>query len=121
MKYILFVLTSLLLIGCATVGTPIKNEQLIKLEEGKTTQEEVIRVMGEPVDKTIIETGEEKWTYVYMRTKPTWSTFVPYVNMVESGANTNTQKLEILFDTQKIVKKHACSNSTTKVKTGLFQ
>ena len=109
------------LFGCATIGKPMKETQLNQLQDGVTTQEEVLRVMGEPFDKTIIDTGEEKWTYVYSRTKPTWITFVPYFNMIESGGVTKGQKLEILFDEKKIVKKHTVSKSTTPVKTGIFQ
>ena len=121
MRRIICFLVLLSLIGCMTVGKPIEEKQLTQLQDGITTQEAVLKIMGEPSDRTIIDTGEEKWIYVYMRAKPTWVTFVPYVNLVESGTNVKGQKLEILFDANKIVKKHTVSKPTTAVKSGIFQ
>ena len=121
MRKFLLVLLCLSLVGCATIGKPMKETQLTQLQDGVTTQEEVLKIMGEPSDKTIIDTGEEKWTFIYARTKPTWSTFVPYVGLLESGTVTKGQKLEILFDINKVVKRHTLSNPTTTIKTGMFQ
>jgi outer membrane protein assembly factor BamE (lipoprotein component of BamABCDE complex) len=121
MRKLILLLICFILVGCATVGKPMKAEQLTQLQDGITTQEEVLKIMGEPFDKTIIDTGEEKWSFIYSRSKATWSSFIPYVGLLESGAVTKGQKLEILFDSDKIVKKHTVSNSTTKTKTGLLQ
>ncbi len=121
MKKFLLLALCLGLVGCATVGKPMKEAQLSQLQDGVTTQKEVLEIMGEPSDKTIIDTGEEKWVYIYSRSKPTWGSFVPYVGIFESGAVVKGQKLEILFDGNKVVKKHAISTPTTTVKTGIFQ
>jgi len=121
MKTVLLLAICLVICGCATVGNPMKAEQLTQLQDGVTTQAEVLKIMGEASDKTIIDTGEEKWTYIYTRATPTWGFFVPIVGMFESGATAKGQKLEILFNTNKIVKKHAVSNPKTTIKTGIFQ
>jgi outer membrane protein assembly factor BamE (lipoprotein component of BamABCDE complex) len=121
MQKLIVLLLCLGLCGCATVGKPMKDTQLTQLQDGVTTQKEVLEIMGEPSDKTIIDTGEEKWTYIYARSRPTWASFVPYVNLFESGAVTKGQKLEILFDEKKIVKKHAFSKPTTSIKSGILQ
>lgn len=111
----------ILFAGCATVGKPMKETQLVQLKDGITTQEEVFELMGEPFNKTLTDMGEEKWIYIYSRSKPTWGSFIPYVGLFESGVVTKGQKLEIIFNEKKIVKKHIFSIPTTTMKTGILQ
>jgi outer membrane protein assembly factor BamE (lipoprotein component of BamABCDE complex) len=92
------------LIGCATIGKPINESQVSQLKDGVTTKQEVISIMGEPFDKTITDSGDEKWTYVYSVIQ----------GRLTDGQVREGQKLEILFDTKNIIKKHLFLASTTQ-------
>jgi len=64
--------------------------QLIK---GKTTQENVRGLYGDPARTSFTDSGNETWEYDFsrMHSKPT--NFIPYVNLIHSGAEGDKKSL----------------------------
>jgi outer membrane protein assembly factor BamE (lipoprotein component of BamABCDE complex) len=118
---LLFVLLS----GCASVGnesiadaTPESvSAQLIK---GKTTQENVRGLYGDPAKTAFTDSGNETWEYDFsrMHSKPT--NFIPYVNLIHSGAEGDKKSLVIFFDKSKVVRQYTISSSKVDVSQGLI-
>ena len=118
---LLFVLLS----GCASVGnesiadaTPESvSAQLIK---GRTTQENVRGQYGDPAKTSFTDSGNEIWEYDFsrMHSKPT--NFIPYVNLINSGAEGDKKSLVIFFDKSKIVRQYTISSSKVDVSQGLI-
>jgi hypothetical protein len=118
-------LSSALLSGCASVGnesiadaTPESvSAQLIK---GKTTQENVRGLYGDPVRTSFTDSGNETWEYDFsrMHSKPT--NFIPYVNLIHSGAEGDKKSLVIFFDRSKVVRQYTISSSKVDVSQGLI-
>jgi hypothetical protein len=118
-------LSSALLSGCASVGnesiadaTPESvSAQLIK---GKTTQEHVRGVYGDPTKTSFTDSANEIWEYDFsrMHSKPT--NFIPYVNLIHSGAEGDKKSLVIFFDKSKIVRQYTVSSSKVDVSQGLI-
>ena len=118
---VLFVLLS----GCASVGnesiadaTPESvSAQLIK---GKTTQGNVRGLYGDPAKTSFTDSGNETWEYDFsrMHSKPT--NFIPYVNLIHSGAEGDKKSLVIFFDRSKVVQQYTISSSKVDVSQGLF-
>src|SRR5262245_22943710 len=118
-------LSSALLGGCASVGnesiadaTPQSvSGQLIK---GRTTQEEVRGLYGDPVKVSFTDTANEIWEYEFarMHSKPT--NFVPYVNLIHSGAEGDKTSLVVFFDKSKVVRQYTISSSKVDVSQGLI-
>ena len=118
-------LSFVLLSGCASVGnqsiadaTPESvSAQLIK---GKTTQENVRGIYGDPAKTAFTDSGNETWEYDFsrMHSKPT--NFIPYVNLIHSGAEGDKKSLVIFFDRSKVVQQYTISSSKVDVSQGLI-
>ena len=118
---LLFVLLS----GCASVGnesiadaTPESvSAQLIK---GKTTQDNVRGLYGDPAKTSFTDSGNEMWEYDFsrMHSKPT--NFIPYVSMIHSGAEGDKKSLVIFFNKAKVVQQYTLSTSKVDASSGLI-
>jgi outer membrane protein assembly factor BamE (lipoprotein component of BamABCDE complex) len=88
---IVLLLVSLALAGCASSGNQsiadatgeTVSSQLVK---GRTHQTEVRRVFGDPIKTSFASNGNESWEYEFSRMQSKVTNFIPYVNLVHSGA-----------------------------------
>lgn len=99
----------LFVIGCTIVdfGSEriIQDDILSQIKEGKTTKAEVKTLLGEPFDVSFMANGDEQWKYFYTRSKVKGTTYVPIVNLFESGVDSKTDTLTILISEEGIVKR----------------
>jgi len=118
-------LLSALLSGCASVG----NESIadatpesvsVQLIKGRTTQQNVRGLYGDPAKTSFTDSGNETWEYDFsrMHSKPT--NFIPYVNLIHSGAEGDKKSLVIFFDRSKVVQQYTISSSKVDVSQGLI-
>jgi outer membrane protein assembly factor BamE (lipoprotein component of BamABCDE complex) len=118
-------LLSAFLSGCASVG----NESIAdasaetvsaQMVKGRTTQAQVRELYGDPIKTSFTDSGNESWEYEFsrMRSKPT--NFVPYLNMIHSGAEGDKKSLVIFFDRRKIVQQYTISTSKVEISRGLI-
>jgi len=118
-------LSSALLSGCASVG----NESIAdatsesvsaQMVKGKTNQENVRGLYGDPTKTSFTDSGNEIWEYDFsrMHSKPT--NFIPYVNLIHSGAEGDKKSLVIFFDRTKVVRQYTISSSKVDVSQGLI-
>jgi outer membrane protein assembly factor BamE (lipoprotein component of BamABCDE complex) len=91
--------------------------QLIK---GKTTQAEVRRLYGDPIKTAFTSNGNETWEYEFSRMQSKVTNFIPYVNLVHSGAEGDKKSLVVFFDKQKVVQDYTMSTSKVDVSQGLI-
>jgi hypothetical protein len=118
-------LSSALLTGCASVGnesiadaTPqTVSTQLVK---GKTTQEHVRELYGDPAKISFTDSANEIWEYDFSRmySKPT--NFIPYVSLIHSGAEGDKKSLVIFFDKSRVVRQYTISTSKVDISQGLI-
>ena len=114
-----------LLSGCASVGnesiadatSESVSAQLIK---GRSTQENVRALYGDPVKTSFTDTGNEIWEYEFSRLHSKPQNFIPYVNLVSSGAEGDKKSLVIFFDKTKVVRQYTISSSKVDVSQGLI-
>jgi outer membrane protein assembly factor BamE (lipoprotein component of BamABCDE complex) len=114
-----------LLTGCTTTGnSAIENESEEsigeKIQEGITTQAQINKMLGDPIDVTFINDGKEVWTYEMSRIKPLARNFIPYASIFTSGSNSVEQKLTILFDHAEVVEKYTWIESETERRSGIL-
>jgi hypothetical protein len=118
-------LSSALLCGCASGGnesiadaTPESvSTQLIK---GRTTQDNVRAIYGDPVKTSFTDSGNEIWEYDFSRVHSKPTNFIPYVNLIHSGAEGDKKSLVIFFDKSKVVRQYTVSTSKVDVSQGLI-
>jgi hypothetical protein len=111
--------------GCASVGNEsiadaspeTVSGQLIK---GRTTQAHVRELYGDPIKSSFTDSGNETWEYEFSRLHSKPTNFIPYVNLVYSGAEGDKKSLVIFFDKRKIVQQYTINSSKVDVNQGLI-
>jgi hypothetical protein len=126
LRKILIVFSLLSLAACASSGNvSLKDESAAsvdqKIQDGVTTKADLRKAFGDASETSFTEGGAEIWRYVYVTSKVKAVSFVPYVNLLESGANVDKRELVILFGADGVVRKHTMNVSKQETKTGLIQ
>jgi len=113
------------LVACANTG----NQQLAKMDstgvaqrikEGVTTKAEVKQVLGQASDVDFDSFGNEKWTYVHLKSTTKASSFVPVVSLFSYGTNDTRRKLVIVFNGNDVVSKYTYSKSQGETTAGIL-
>src|SRR5262245_1904104 len=120
----------LLLIICAFAGCASSGNDSIadatgasvaaQLFKGKTTQAEVRKLYGDPIKTSFSSNGFETWEYEFTRLQSRPTNFIPYINLVHSGADGDKKSLVIFFDRGKVVQDFTMSTSKVEVNQGLI-
>ena len=118
-------LSFVLLGGCASSGNQsiadATHESVsAELIKGKSTQENVRALYGDPSTTSFTDSGNEIWEYDFsrMHSKPT--NFIPYVNLIHSGAEGDKKSLVVFFDRSKVVRQYTISSSKVDISRGLI-
>jgi hypothetical protein len=90
------------------------------LHKGRTTQAEVRRLYGDPIKTSFSSNGFESWEYEFTKMQSRPTNFIPYVNLLHSGADGEKKSLVIFFDRGKVVQDYTMSNSKVEVSHGLI-
>lgn len=111
--------------GCASSGNESIAEAspetvAAQLVKGKTRQAQVREMYGDPVKVSFTDSGNEIWEYEFARLQSKPQNFIPYVNIVSSGAEGNKKSLVIFFNQAKIVQQYSLSNSKVDINRGLI-
>ena len=106
-----FIFLALMLGGCSTnsVGTTggyFSTDNVDSIVKGETTAEEIVKLFGQPFQKSLISANEERWNYYHHRITVNGSIF--------TGMNTGGQRksLDVLL-IDGIVVNYAFTDSDT--------
>jgi outer membrane protein assembly factor BamE (lipoprotein component of BamABCDE complex) len=102
---------AMLLGACATSGNVKMKDQTQssvaqQIVEEKTTKAEIVQAFGQATTVSFTDAGNEVWTYKHSRDVSHVRNFIPYVNMISSGADTTTKELVIMFNKNDVVSKY---------------
>ena len=120
------ILATMLLLGaCASSGNlSIANETASTVSQqvvkGKTRQADVRRMYGDPIKTSFTSNGKEAWEYEFSRLQSKPTNFIPYVNLVHSGAEGEKKTLVVFFDQNKVVQDYTMSTSKVDISRGLI-
>jgi outer membrane protein assembly factor BamE (lipoprotein component of BamABCDE complex) len=114
-----------LLSACATAGNDSIAEATgdsvaASLYKGRTTQAEVRKLYGDPIKTSFSSNGFESWEYEFTKMQSRPTNFIPYVNLLHSGADGEKKSLVIFFDKRKVVQDYTMSASKVEVSHGLI-
>ena len=111
MKLLLIALV-VFLSACATYGNKIDTNYANSIQEGVTTEKEVVSKLGAPFSKGVTPDGDRFYLYTYTHAQTKASTFIPIVGAFAGGANTQTQTLQIWFTKEGVVKSHSFNDTS---------
>ena len=122
---LIVLLLSLALAGCASSGNASIAEATgasvaAQLVKGRTTQADVRKLYGDPIKTSFSANGFETWEYEFTKLQSRPTNFIPYVNLVHSGADGDKKSLVIFFDRGKVVQDFTMSTSKVEVNQGLI-
>ena len=125
LNLITLLLLSGLIAACAssgndTIADATGESVAANLHKGKTTQAEVRKLYGDPLKTSFKSNGFESWEYEFTRMQSRPTNFIPYVNLVHSGADGEKKSLVIFFDRSKVLQDYTMSASKVEVSHGLI-
>ncbi|HCA27493.1 MAG TPA: hypothetical protein DEP05_07640 [Betaproteobacteria bacterium] len=112
--------------GCASTG----NERIAsqtqatvssKLVRGKTTENEVRKLYGDPMKVSFTDSGNEIWEYDFTKMHDKAINFIPLVNILSSGEEGKKKTLMIFFDKGKVLQNYSLSSSAVDTSTGILR
>src|SRR5215470_14025908 len=86
-----------------------------QLVKGRTTQADVRKLYGDPLKTSFSANGFETWEYEFTKLQSRPTNFIPYVNLVHSGADGDKKSLVIFFDRGKVLQDFTMSTSKVEV------
>ena len=111
---VVFAVLSFLLQSCGgSYGKKVNEADVLKIEPGKTTKEQVVQYLGQPASKTTTSNGCEIWTYIHGSTKVRPETYIPIVGAFAGGADTASESFIVNFSQDGKVKDYQRTNTTT--------
>jgi len=118
-------ISSAFLGGCASSGNESiadASQQSVsaQLVKGRTTQAQVRQLYGDPIKTSFTDSGNESWEYEFSRLHSKPTNFIPYVNVIYSGAEGDKKSLVIFFDKSKVVQQYTISSSKVDISRGLI-
>ncbi|EHI0033361.1 hypothetical protein J3Z89_004770 [Escherichia coli] len=119
-----FFIIVFLLSGCSISGNQnLKNETPQSLQskiiKNKTTKTELLTKLGEPDTRTTLDDGKEQWKYFMSNNQFNATTFIPVVDLLTGGSQTQSKTLEIDFKGE-TVSKWTFSSDNNNTKTGIL-
>jgi outer membrane protein assembly factor BamE (lipoprotein component of BamABCDE complex) len=112
-------LLATLFFGCASVGRKIDQSAVEKIEKGKTTREEVIRLLGSPDNITILGNGDSYLSYNYARAAMKPESLIPIFGAFVGGANVQSQMVMVTIDKNGVVKNILRMQGGTEASQGI--
>lgn len=116
MKQIAFVILAAMLVGCVATGTQVREDQLAKLEKGKTRIQDVVSTFGQPSSSTLNSDGSRIIVYMYVEAQARPETFIPFIGGLVGGADSRSNMVTLKFDRTGVLVDY--SSSTTAMGTG---
>jgi len=116
MKRIALLMVAALTAGCVATGTQVREDQLAKLEKGKTRIQEIVSSFGQPSTNTLHSDGSRTVVYMYVEAQARPETFIPFIGGLVGGADSRSNMVTLKFDRDGILLDY--SSSTTAMGTG---
>ena len=103
---LLSVLTLLVVSACVSAGTKAITDAGVvsQIEVGKSTQADVVALLGYPITASYGGQEEETWHYSRITVYPTPFAFVPVVKAVAPSLGETTRELAVTFSRDGTVK-----------------
>lgn len=119
-RYSILIFFLIMLTGCATVGKKVDQDKLGQIKEGVTSEQEVIRLLGNPYMKTLSSDGKTIMLYQYAKVKNRAANFIPVVNIFAGGMDMRQQMLTVLIGKNGKVDKYTMNDSNNAINSGLL-
>ncbi|MCL2873153.1 MAG: outer membrane protein assembly factor BamE [Betaproteobacteria bacterium] len=98
MKLAILAIAAMVLIGCASSGVRVTEDQTSTFVKGETTRSQVLQALGDPTSQTKMSDGTRSITYTYAKARARPATFIPIVGIFAGGTDTQASSVTLRFD-----------------------
>lgn len=110
--------------GCASSGNEVlKAHDAATVDraiiDGQTTREEVQKTYGQPSKVSFLNEKNEMWTFTWAHASAQGQNFIPIVGVFARAYDVRSKELVVVFDEKNVVVRHAMTDNTKVVKSGL--
>lgn len=119
MKGYVFLVLLVFFCGCASSGNRIPTDKMGMIQEGQTTRTQVLELCGPPTTATLTSDGKEILMYHSVKITSAPQNFIPFVGLVQSRMDTDTQIINVLLSKDGIVEKVTSTQSKGAIKSGI--
>jgi len=113
-----------ILAGCASSGNEVLEEataeSMAEVLVVGMDKSEVRAELGDPLSVGFTDSGNEIWNYEFMRSQMTAQSFIPYANLLSSGADGTRKQLAIFFDQSGKLRNFSMTESDVKSRSGIL-
>lgn len=102
-----------LLIGCASSGVKVSEQQAKSFKVGSSTYSDVVAALGEPTTNTVTSNGIRTISYNYTSIRSQPQNFIPYLGPLVAGYDNQSSSVTFNFDQRGVLA------GTTSSQTGM--
>lgn len=118
-KQALAIALTILIGGCMSMGTQVKQDQLNGFAKGSTTYSDVTARLGQPNTVSTKSNGTRIALYTYVHSQARPETFIPIVGAFVGGADSKVNSAEFIFGQDDKLLEYSLSESNYGSGTGL--
>jgi hypothetical protein len=118
MRTLTYLAVIVLIVGCASVGTPIAKQNIPRIEKGVTTEAELVKMFGAASDKSFDSNGKIIITWMHSAAQPKAASFIPYAGPFIGGTNVQVEKLVVVMGKDGRVEDYTYNESHPNVNMG---
>jgi outer membrane protein assembly factor BamE (lipoprotein component of BamABCDE complex) len=98
-----------------SVGNPNTRDanKFAQLQRGRTTQQHILQIFGQPQTRTQRADGTQQWFYMHTDVEMSASTFIPIAGLFIGETETDSHHITFDFDQRGILRDYSKSNSQT--------
>ncbi len=112
-RYMILAAAIVFLLGaCVHSGRKIEPNQLAKIQEGKTTKNEVIGLLGAPAASGKNSDGTSEIVYMYATSEADGKSYIPFAGPFIGTQTHESETVNITFDRNDVVQKYTVSKSS---------
>lgn len=107
-----------ILLGAASGGTMVTDEQIEQFKAGKTERKDVIQTLGSPEVTQKMEDGTTRDTYIRSESHASATSYIPLVGAFIGSTKTKNREVTFIYTKKGVLKDVATEDQNLKTKGG---
>lgn len=89
-------------VGCASTGNNFDDTRVSQIKKGETTESDLIRLFGDPVQRGVNSEGMTTMTWMYVEARVKGESFIPYAGPFVGGTRSKNKTLNVTLNDGKV-------------------
>ena len=118
-KIVIFLVFATVLSGCVSYGQLVDTGYVTKIKKGETTEQEILKNLGNPMAMKTTPEGLKLYVYYYVKGEASAVSFIPVVGSYLDPAKAEATTLKVWIDENGVVSDFTYVKDKEKQKSGL--